>query len=412
MKTVAVIGGGASGMFAAIAAAEQGAVVTIFEQNEKTGKKLFITGKGRCNLTNDCEALPFHDAVLRNTRFLYSAYSAFPERDVMDWFEKAGVPLKVERGGRVFPASDHSSDILRALNAALSEKGVSVRLNCRVKGIRTEEGRAAGVELADGSFFPADAVILASGGLSYPSTGANDSGHRMAASLGHTVTETRPGLVPLETAEEWPKSLSGLSLRNVGLKLVSGDKICYDGFGEMLFTHFGVSGPLVLSASSEADEALQSGDCRILLDLKPALTDEQLDARLVRELSANSKKTFQNAVASLFPSRLRPVMTKLSGIDPDKRASEVTKKERARFASLIRALPLTVTGKRDYNEAIITIGGVDVREIDPRTMESKKIKGLYLAGELLDLDALTGGYNLQIAWSTGHAAGVHAAAAV
>lgn len=406
-KEIAVIGGGAAGMMAAYAAANGNDHVTIYEKNEKLGKKIYITGKGRCNVTNACETENLFANVIRNPKFLYSAFYGFDNIRTMDFFEKEGCPLKIERGERVFPVSDHASDIIRALERALRRKNVRICLQTKVKRLIVEndpdgQPMAAGVELADGRKEKADAVILATGGLSYPTTGSTGDGFEMAKEQSHTITPCSPSLVPFETAEEWCASLQGLSLKNVEVALHLNRKEVYRGFGEMLFTHFGVSGPLILSASSYYRAA---ADCRLFLNLKPALDAEQLDRRLLRDFEANKNRNFKNALDGLFPSRLIPVMIGLSGIDPEKKVNEITKEERRAFAALIQHVPLTVTGTRDFKEAIITRGGVKVQEVNPSTMESKLVRGLYFAGEVLDLDAFTGGFNLQIAWSTGYLAG-------
>ncbi len=412
-----MIGGGASGMMAAFFASAGGAAVHLFEQNEKLGKKVYITGKGRCNFTNACSREETLRNVVSNSRFLYSALNGWDSSDTIRLFEQLGVRTKVERGSRAFPVSDHASDIIRAMEKALRDRGVVIHLRSKVTEICTEtkddagpgieDGRqrtVTGLRLENGVFIRGDAVILAAGGLSYPSTGAGGDGLRFAAAAGHTVTETRPALVPLETEEDWVPDLQGLSLRNVALTIPYGKKK-FEGFGELLFTHFGISGPLVLSASSYIGAALEKGRLSGWINLKPALDPDQLEARLLREFEQAPNRAFHNAAAPLFPAKLVPVMVRLSGIDAAKPVRDITRKERQRFAELIRHLPLTVTASRGFREAIITQGGVSVKEVVPSTMESKKVRGLYLCGELLDLDALTGGFNLQIAWSTGHAAG-------
>lgn len=420
-KEIAVVGGGAAGMMAAYAASLGGCHVTIYEKNEKLGKKIYITGKGRCNVTNACEIDALFANVVSNPKFLYSAFYGFDNRKVMDFFEREGCALKTERGDRVFPVSDHASDITCALEGALRKKKVDICLRTQVKRILTKQDRQAdaaeekkkrrcqtavcGLELGDGTCVKADAVILATGGLSYPATGSCGDGLRMAKELFHTIVPCRPSLVPFETAEEWCRDLQGLALKNVEVSMVEGGKEMYRGFGEMLFTHFGVSGPLILSASS----FYQGNDCRLFLNLKPALDLEQLDKRLLRDFEANKNRNFKNALGGLFPARLIPTMISLSGIDPEKKVHEITRQERRQFAGLIQHVPLTVTGTRDFQEAIVTRGGVKVQEVRPSTMESKLIGGLYFAGEMLDVDALTGGFNLQIAWSTGYLAGESAA---
>lgn len=431
MREVIVIGGGAAGMMAACSAAENGHRVTLIEKNEKLGKKIYITGKGRCNVTNAGETTAFFEQVVRNPKSLYSAVYSFDAPQAMAFMEKHGCPLKVERGNRVFPVSDHASDVIRACTHALESSGVRVRLNTKAERLLTEKAEASGeaerrilgVQLSNGECLRADAVIAATGGLSYPATGSDGDGFRFAKELGIGVEPPRPALVPFVVREEWCRRLQGLTLKNVAVSLESGRKIIYSGQGEMLFTHFGVSGPLILSASSYYADACgkrktgqDSGegagthpkpeeDMTLIIDLKPALSEEVLDRRLLREFEQNRNKQFKNAVEGLFPSKLIPVMVELSGIEGVKAVHDITKEERTAFGRLIKKLPLTVTGTRGYAEAVITQGGISVREINPSTMESKKIKGLYFAGEVLDVDALTGGYNLQIAWATGHLAG-------
>lgn len=431
MSDVIVIGGGAAGMMAACSAAENGHRVTLIEKNEKLGKKIYITGKGRCNVTNAGETTAFFEQVVRNPKSLYSAVYSFDAPQVMAFMEKHGCPLKVERGNRVFPVSDHASDVIRACAKALEHAGVRVCLNTKAERLLTEtaeapgeaERRILGVRLSNGECHKADAVIVATGGLSYPATGSDGDGFRFAKELGIGVEPPRPALVPFVVREEWCRRLQGLTLKNVAVSLESGRKIIYSGQGEMLFTHFGVSGPLILSASSYYANACgkwktgqdfgegagthrgPEDNMTLIIDLKPALSEEVLDRRLLREFEQNRNKQFKNAVEGLFPSKLIPVMVELSGIEGAKAVHDITKEERAAFGRLIKKLPLTVTGTRSYAEAVITQGGVSVKEINPSTMESKKIKGLYFAGEVLDMDALTGGYNLQIAWATGHLAG-------
>lgn len=400
---VAVIGGGAAGQIAAIKAAENGHRVTIFEQNEKLGKKLFITGKGRCNVTNAADREGFFRHVVRNPRFLYSAYAHFDSAAIMALIETAGVPLKVERGQRVFPASDHSSDILKALEKTVRARGVSVRLNTRVSAILTSGGAVSGVRVGE-TVEPFDAIILATGGLSYPSTGSTGDGFRFAQALGHTVVPPKGSLVPFETAEPWCATLSGLTLKNVTLTAYNKKgKEVYSELGEMLFTHFGVSGPLVLSASALVAEEPEG--TVLSIDLKPGLSEEQLDARLLRDLAANAKKTFAGALYGLLPQKLLGVVLRCAGIDGAAQAGNCTKAQRRALIETLKGLKLHVTGARPIAEAIVTRGGVSVSEVNPSTMESKKVANLYFAGELLDTDAFTGGFNLQIAWSTGALAG-------
>lgn len=406
MAKIIVTGGGAAGMMAAAAAAERGNQVILFEKNEKLGKKLFITGKGRCNLTNACEPEKLFDYIITNPRFLYSAFHMFDNEAVIRYFEEAGLKTKTERGERVFPVSDHSSDVTAALSRRLKELHVEVRTNSPVAGVITENGSVLGVRQEHGKKEAADAVILATGGLSYPSTGSTGDGYRMAVKMGHTLIKTAPCLVPLKTAEEWGKKLQGLSLKNVTLSLgQGGEKPFYEGFGEMLFTHFGVSGPLVLSASSYYAGRKNKRDCKLWIDLKPALSVEQLDKRICRDFEENSNRQFKNALGGLFPAKLIPVMIELSGIDAEKTVNRITREERNHLVFLTKHLEMSINGTGDYEEAVITRGGICVKEVNPSTMESKLVKGLYFAGEMLDLDALTGGFNLQIAWSTGYLAG-------
>jgi predicted flavoprotein YhiN len=434
MSKIAVIGCGAAGMMAALAAAKGSGSVTIFEKNEKPGKKIYITGKGRCNVTNACEVEDFFGYVKRNPRFLYSAIYDYDNRAVMDFFEENGCHLKVERGDRVFPVSDHSSDIIRTLYNAVIKAGVKVEFGATVLSVESSGDSVSAITYSCGddpiTREEFDKVIICTGGVSYPSTGSTGDGYRFAQDLGHKVVKPLPSLVPFEIKEGWCKDLQGLSLKNVGLKLflskkehegkIAGsasndmqdndkgkkkskkEKPVYDGFGEMLFTHFGVSGPLVLTASCLYDPEKEG---RLLLDLKPALTEEQLDKRVLRDFEESLNKHFKNVLNGLFPSKLIPVMIRLSGIDPEKPVNEITREERLSFVKLIKNVPMTITGTRSFNEAIITRGGVSVKDINPSTMESKLVKGLYFAGEVIDVDAETGGFNLQIAWSTGYLAG-------
>ena len=411
MNKIAVIGCGAAGMMAALAAAKCGGSVTIFEKNNKPGKKIYITGKGRCNVTNACDVNDYFSFVKRNPRFLYSAVYSFDNTMVMDFFEENGCKLKTERGDRVFPVSDHSSDIIKTLYNAVLKAGVKVCFETKVLSIEASNEKVSAITYESGdeplTREEFDSVIVCTGGMSYPSTGSTGDGYKFAKELGHTIVTPLPSLVPFETKESWCKDLQGLSLRNVGLKLFQGGKKpVYDGFGEMLFTHFGISGPLVLTASCEYDK---NKEAVAYIDLKPALSEEQLDKRVLRDFEEGLNKQFKNILNGLFPSKLVPVMIKLSGIDPEKPVNAVTKQERLDFVKLIKALPLTITGTRSFNEAIITRGGVSVKEINPSTMESKLVKGLFFAGEVIDVDTETGGFNLQVAWSTGHLAGENAA---
>lgn len=403
-------------MMAAISAAEKGNRVELYEKNEKLGKKLFITGKGRCNITNAADIEEFFPAVVSNPKFLYSAFYSFTNEQVIRMFERLGVKVKTERGGRVFPVSDRSSDVIQALKKEMERLGVNVHLNSEVKELIIEErneGQEAdrrnrivrGIVLSSGKKICGDAVIVATGGISYPSTGSTGDGYRFAGRCGHKVTELSPSLVPMEVKEWYVGSLMGLSLRNVGVQITDGRKKLYQEFGEMLFTHYGVTGPVILSASSIVGRQLKKKELILHIDLKPALTEEQLDRRVLREFEANHNRQFKNSVDSLFPAKLRPVMVELSGIPEEKKVNEITREERLRFVRQIKDFQMTLTGLRGYREAIITKGGVSVKEIDPGTMESKLAAGLYFAGEVLDLDAVTGGYNLQIAWSTGFLAG-------
>lgn len=406
MSKVLIAGGGAAGMFAAITAARQGQEVHVYEKNEKLGKKLFITGKGRCNITNACDMDTLFDSVITNSKFLYSSFYGYTNQDVIDFFENIGVQTKTERGERVFPQSDHSSDVIRALEAEMRRLGVHIHLHTGVKQVISADGSFDHIELMDGSIVKGDSCIVATGGLSYQTTGSTGDGYRFARDNGHTVTDCMPSLVPMATKEEWVPRLQGLSLRNVRAAIFDGKKKLYDEFGEMLFTHYGVSGPLMLSASSVIGKKLKDKELKLTIDLKPALSMEQLEKRVLRDFEENQNRQFKNAVGKLFPSKLIPVMIELSGIEEEKKVNVISREERQKFVSLIKNLPVTLTGLRGYNEAIITKGGVKVKEIDPSTMESKLVKGLYFAGEVLDLDAVTGGFNLQIAWSTAYAAGM------
>jgi len=405
MGKIIVVGGGAAGMFAAITAAGSGNEVSIFEKNDKLGKKLFITGKGRCNITNACYVEELFANVVSNKKFLYSSFYGCTSGDIIDFFERLGVRTKVERGNRVFPESDHSSDVIRALEREMKRLGVKIHLQSRVKRICTEGLVFTGVELADGTIAEGSSCIIATGGLSYQSTGSSGDGYQFAKAAGHTVTELEPSLVPMEVKDTFVKQLQGLSLRNVTVSILDGKKELYQEFGEILFTHYGVSGPVILSASAVVGGRLKDRQLILSIDLKPALTFEQLDQRVLRDFEENKNRQFKNALGKLFPAKLIPVMTKLSGIDPEKKVNEITKDERQEFVRLIKGLTMTAAGLRDFNEAIITRGGVNIREIDPGTMASKKVQGLFFVGEVLDLDALTGGFNLQIAWSTAYAAG-------
>lgn len=392
MSRVAVVGGGAAGMFASVFAAENGNEVHVFEKNEKLGKKLFITGKGRCNVTNAADIETLLASVRANPKFLYSAFYGCSNDMVMDFFEKEGCPLKTERGERVFPVSDRSSDIISALERAMKKAGVRIHLRHEIRSL--EELKTF------------DSIIVATGGMSYPSTGSTGDGYRFAKELDLKVTDLMPGLVPMNIEGEIPKMLQGLSLKNVTAAICDGKKELYKEFGEMLFTHFGVSGPLILTGSSCISRQIKKGPLRLVIDLKPALSKEQLDARILREFEEGKNKQFKNVLGGLFPSKLIPVMIDLSGIEPEKKVNEISKAERERFVCLIKGFELTITSLRGWNEAIITRGGVSVKEINPSTMECKTHPGIYFVGEVLDLDAKTGGFNLQIAWSTAYLAGI------
>ena len=407
MSQMIVIGGGAAGMMAAISGAKAGHQVRLLEKNEKLGKKIYITGKGRCNLTNACPMEDMMASVVTNSKFLYSSFYGFTNQDVMDLVESAGCPLKVERGGRVFPVSDHSSDIIRALADCMRQLGVQVSLNTEVESLIVEEGVCrGGVRRAGEKRLKADRVVVATGGLSYPSTGSTGDGYQWAREAGHKVTDLFPALVPFEAEElEDVKALQGLSLKNVEIAVHMGKRQLYREQGEMLFTHFGVSGPLILSASSFCAKAIRKCPLALLIDLKPALSMEQLDARILRDFSGAANKQFKNALNHLYPAKLIPVIIRRTGIDPEKPVNAITRQERQILCQMTKSLSFTLTSLRGFREAIITQGGISVKEIDPATMESKKVKGLYFAGEVLDLDGVTGGFNLQIAWSTGWAAG-------
>lgn len=393
-------------MAAAIGASEAGHRVVLYEKNEKLGKKLYITGKGRCNVTNACDTEELFSHMVTNGKFLYSAVYGFSNFDMMGLLEDCGCPLKTERGNRVFPVSDKSSDVIFALEQRLREQNVTVYLNEPVRELLLSDGKCSGVVLEKGNkHVTADAVIVATGGLSYPATGSTGDGYRFARAAGHSVTALSPALVPFNCLEDDVKSLQGLSLKNIEVTVYDGKKILWKEFGEMLFTHFGVSGPVVLSASSFAAKAIKERPLLMDIDLKPALSKEQLDSRILRDFAEAKNKQFKNSLAHLFPAKLIPVMVEKSGIDPDKKVNEVTAKERERLVEITKAFRVTLTGLRGFHEAIITQGGVSVKEVNPSTMESKKMPGLFWAGEVLDLDGVTGGFNLQIAWSTGMLAG-------
>lgn len=404
MSNVAVVGGGAAGMIAAIAAAENGHKVTLYEHNEKLGKKLFITGKGRCNVTNASDIDEIFNNIVTNSKFLYSSIYTFTNDMVMDFFEKDGLKLKVERGNRVFPASDHSSDVIKVLEKRLKKSGVTVKLNTNVERLLWDDSGIKGI-VAENKDIMADAVIMATGGLSYKSTGSDGSGFKMVTGAGHSTSEFSPALVPITIEEDYPKEMQGVSLKNIEVEILNGKKKIYSAFGEMLFTHFGVTGPVILSASSKIIKHLKNGNLTLKIDLKPALTEEQLDTRILRDFKENINRDFKNSLDGLLPKKMIEPIIRYSGIPFDKKVNAITREERRNLVKVFKEFTMTINGIRGYDEAIITHGGVTVKEINPATMESKLIKGLYFAGEMIDVDALTGGYNLQIAWSTGYLAG-------
>jgi hypothetical protein len=401
---VVVVGGGAAGMIAAGTAAGRGKRVLLIERNEKPGKKIYITGKGRCNVTNASDLNGYMRNIPTNPRFLYSALSRFFNDDLIALLDNMGIPTKIERGNRVFPVSDKSSDIIKGLYRYVEQSGADVWFNARVKDIMTENNVVKGVELYDGRSVETSSVILATGGLSYPTTGSTGDGYTMVQRLGHTIKPLMPSLVPLDIVEDWVKSLQGLSLKNVKLSAYDGGKRFFEEQGEMLFTHFGISGPLVLTLSRYVLDHNVAG-IEIMLDLKPALTLQQLDERIRRDFSKYNNKQFKNSLDDLLPQKLIPVIVELSQIEQDKPVNQITREERRNLAEMLKELKMHVLGLRSFKEAVITHGGVDVREINPKTMESRLVKGLYFAGEIIDVDALTGGYNLQIAFSTGYLAG-------
>ena len=410
MKNVIIIGGGPAGMIAAIASAKCGDNVTLIEKNSSCGKKLLITGKGRCNITNSADLNEFIENTPTNPKFLYGALNNFSNEDIISMLEKQGLKTKVERGGRVFPVSDKSYDVLDALLGILKELKVKILTNTEATSIIVKNGQAVGVKTKN-SELNGSKIILATGGKSYPITGSTGDGYKMAMELGHTVTDLKPSLIPLTSNDETCKNLQGLSLKNVAIKLKDNDKIIYKDFGEMLFAHFGVSGPIVLSASSylvrykNLNEALKNNSINLQIDLKPALTEEKLDARILRDFEQEKNKEFKNSLDKLLPQKLIPVIIEKTKIKPNKKVNEITKEERQSIVKNLKNLEINITGVRPIEEAIITSGGINVKEINPKTMESKIIKGLFFAGEIIDVDCLTGGFNLQVAWSTGYTAG-------
>ena len=410
-----VIGAGAAGMMAAISAAQNGipgGKILVLERNEKPGKKIYITGKGRCNLTNACEMEELFQNVPRQAKFLYSAFYTFSNEQVIEFFEHAGMRTKVERGNRVFPASDHASDVIGTLKRMMDRLRIRVEYYARVQQILTKDGLISGVDLEDGRHFDTFRVLIATGGKSYPATGSTGDGYTLAQSLGHHVTALRPSLVPFTTADEDVIRMQGLAPKNVHVRIVDPErpkKVLFEDFGEMLFTHFGVSGPLMLSASALVNDDITKKHLTLMIDWKPALTEEQLDKRILKDFEENHNRQFKNALSGLAPAKLLPVLIERSGIPEEKKVNEITREERNALVSCLKSFSVTLTGLRGFNEAIITRGGILLKEINPSTMESKLLPDLYFAGEVLDLDAFTGGFNLQIAWSTGYLAGLCAA---
>ncbi len=408
MSKIIVVGGGPAGMLASIYAARNGHKVVVYEKNERLGKKLFITGKGRCNITNAADMETLFDNVVTNKKFLYSAFYNFTNTDMIELLEGLGLRTKVERGDRVFPLSDKSNDVIKTLQNEMERLGVSIKMNSEVTDIIVEDGVYKGIKLrGEKNPISSSCVIVTTGGFSYQMTGSTGDGYRFAEQMGHKVTEIQPALVPLVIRESFCKEMQGLSLRNVDITITQGKKQVYQNFGEMLFTHYGVSGPLILSASSFITKFIKQGkQLTLSIDLKPALSDEQLDDRIIRDFEKNINKQFKNALDELLPKKMIPVIIRESNIDPEKKVNTITKEERRNLVSLIKGFSMEIAGFRGFNEAIITRGGVSVKEINPSTMESKLVPGVFFAGEVLDLDALTGGFNLQIAWSTSYTAGI------
>jgi hypothetical protein len=404
-KTVIVIGGGAAGMMAAIGAARNGHKVQLFEKNDKLGKKLYITGKGRCNITNACDVDTFLQNVVSNPKFLYSAIYTLSNDATIDFFNALGLKTKIERGNRVFPQSDKSSDVIQVLYEEMKRLKVQIHFKQEVEEVIVKNKVFYGIKLKDKSVVKGNAVVITTGGLSYPITGSTGDGYVFAQKIGHTIKKTSPSLVPMNIKENWVKELQGLSLKNIRIKAVHEEKVIYEDFGEMLFTHFGVSGPVILSASPYLIPYVGK-PLKLIIDLKPALDETTLDQRLLRDFEKYQKKQFKNTLDDLLPKKMIPIIIALSKIPEDKKIAEITKEERAKLIQVLKQLTCHINGFRGYNEAIITSGGVAVKEVDPSTMESLLAKGVYFAGEVLDLDALTGGYNLQIAWSTGFLAGI------
>ena len=409
MKRVVVIGGGAAGLMAAVIAGREGAKVTLLEKMNYVGKKMGITGKGRCNITNACDMSDFIKNTPGNGKFLYGAYERFTNEDLLQLLHDAGLETKVERGGRVFPASDSALDVRNTFMKLMKHYGVDVHLEEPVKKLLVDDGVVTGV-VTDRETYHADAVVIATGGKSYPATGSTGDGYMLAAQVGHTITDIRPSLVPIVTEESWVKDLMGLSLRNVELSVVAKNKVQAKMFGEMMFTHFGITGPIVLSLSHTVGKLMRKKNIGIIgldINLKPALSPETLDKRLQKDFDLYSKKQLINGMKDLLPSRLIPLIIELAGIDPQKPINQISKEERQQIGYLLQHMPLTVKGLRPVEEAIVTAGGISLKEFNPKTMESKLVKGLYGAGEVLDIDAFTGGYNLQAAFSTGYVAAMH-----
>lgn len=417
MRKVIIIGGGAAGMMAAISASKEGKKVLLLEKNEKLGKKLFITGKGRCNITSACDPDEFLNHVATNSRFLYSSFSRFNNHDVVRLLNDAGLKTKVERGQRVFPQSDHSSDVIGTLKRLCDRNHVEILYHAKVEkillhdheGVSGEKNRSfSGVQLSDGRVIQGDSLIIATGGCSYTSTGSDGDGYRLARELGHSIRPVYPSLVPFIMKETWCRDLMGLTLKNISIRVKNGKKVIYEGFGEFLFTHFGVSGPLVLTASTclgKYQKALEAGQLTLLLDLKPSLTMEQLEKRYLREFDTYRNKNISNVIERMLPRKMVPVFLREAGVPEDKKVRDITKKERRRMEELMKGMEMHITGVRGFEEAIVTRGGVNVKEVSPTTMESKLVDHVFFAGEILDVDAVTGGFNLQIAWSTGYTAG-------
>mgnify|MGYP003747944699 FL=1 len=406
---VIVVGGGPAGMIAAGTAASRGKSTMLAEKNEKLGKKLFITGKGRCNVTNTADFDEFMKNIPKNSKFFFSSFSSFSNDDLILLLESLGLKTKVERGGRVFPESDKSGDVIKALERYLNKNKVDVKLNSKLLDIRQKDGAVTGALFDNGQVVECSSIIICTGGLSYPLTGSTGDGYRIAGKAGHSIVEPRPSLVPLVSNDAFIKELQGLSLKNVAIKAYAEGKLLYEDFGEMLFTHYGLSGPVILSASFFISDYLRrKKEIIISIDLKPALSEEELDKRIIRDFEKNINKQFKNSLDQLLPQKLIPVVISRSGIDESKEVHQITKQERKDMVKLLKGFTVTVSDTRPIEEAIVTSGGINLKEINPRTMESKLVKGLYFAGEIIDLDAFTGGFNLQIAFSTGYAAGFYA----